>query len=155
MSFLREFRDFAARGNVIDLAVGIIIGAAFGKIVSSFVKDVVMPPIGYLIGGIDFSEIYINLSRTHYANLAEATKAGAPTINVGVFVNTLIDFLIIAFAIFLIVRLVNRLKSAPPPPAADATSRDCPYCLSTVPIKASRCAHCTSELPSVETSAAQ
>ncbi len=149
--FLREFRDFAARGNVIDLAVGIVIGAAFGKIVSSFVKDIVMPPIGYLIGGIDFSEIYLNLSSTHYANLADATKAGAPTINIGVFINTLIDFLIIAFAIFLVVKGVNRLKAVPPPPAPEPTQKDCPFCLSTIPIKATRCAHCTSELPPYET----
>ncbi len=149
-NFLREFRDFAARGNVFDLAVGIVIGAAFGKITASFVKDIIMPPIGYLIGGIDFSEIYVNLTGTHYPNLAEATKAGAPTINVGVFVNTVIDFLIIAFAVFLLVRAVNRMKTKPPPPAAAPTSRDCPYCLSTIPIRATRCPHCTSELPAVE-----
>ncbi len=147
MGFLREFRDFAARGNVFDLAVGIVVGAAFGKITASFVKDIIMPPIGLLIGGIDFSELYINLSGTHYANLADATKAGAPTINYGVFINTLIDFIIIAFAVFLLVRFVNRMKAKPPPPSPEATSKDCPYCLSTIPAKATRCAHCTSELP--------
>lgn len=143
-NFLREFREFAARGNVIDLAVGVIIGAAFGKIVSSLVKDVVMPPIGALLGGIDFSEFYINLSGTHYPSLADAQKAGAATINVGMFINTVIEFLIVAFAIFVMVRVINRLQREPPP---DPTTKECPYCLSQIPLKATKCAHCTSELP--------
>ena len=145
MTFFQEFREFVARGNVVDLAVGVIIGAAFGKIVSSLVKDIVMPPIGMLLGGIDFSEIYINMSGTHYANLADAQKAGAATINVGVFLNTCIEFLIVAFAIFVMIRLINKLKREPP--AADPTTKDCPHCLSQIPIAATKCAHCTSELP--------
>jgi large conductance mechanosensitive channel len=147
MKILHEFREFAARGNVIDLAVGVIIGAAFGKIVSSLVKDVVMPPIGAVLGGIDFSEFYVNLSGAHYASLAEAQKAGAATINVGLFLNTCIEFLIIAFAIFVMVRLINELQRKPTA-AEDPTTKDCPYCLSQIPIKATKCAHCTSDLPS-------
>lgn len=154
-NLLREFRDFAARGNVFDLAVAVVIGAAFGKITASLVKDVIMPPVGYLIGGIDFSELYVNLSGTHYASLADATKAGAPTINYGAFINTILDFVIIAFAVFLLVKAVNRMKAKPPPPSPAPTSKDCPYCLSTIPIKATRCPHCTSELPAIEETPAQ
>lgn len=143
---LKEFKEFAMRGNVLDMAVGIIIGVAFGKIISSFVNDVLMPPIGLLLGGADFTELYINLSETEYASLAEAREAGAATINYGVFLNTVLDFLIVAFAVFLLVQQVNRLRrkqeAAPPPP----TTRECPFCLSTVALKARRCAHCTSEL---------
>ena len=145
MKLLHQFREFAYRGNVIDLAVGVIIGAAFGKIVTSLVKDIVMPPIGMLLGGIDFSEFYVNLSGTHYASLAEAQKAGAATINVGFFINTVIEFLIIAFAIFLMLRVINQLKAEPPPPTP--TTKDCPYCLTRIPLKATRCAACTSDLP--------
>ena len=139
---LKEFKEFAMRGNVIDMAVGIIIGAAFGKIVTSFVKDIVMPPIGLLLGNADFSELYINLSGTAYDSLAAATEAGAPLIKLGVFINTILDFIIVAFAIFLVIRQMNRLKKAPPP--ADPTTKECPLCLSTIPIKATKCAHCTS-----------
>ena len=127
-----------------DMAVGIIIGAAFGKIVTSFVKDIIMPPIGMLLGGLDFSEIFINLSGTSYNTLAEATKAGAATINVGIFINTVLDFVIVAFAIFMVIKQINRLKKEPAP--ADPMTKDCPHCLSTVPIKATKCAHCTSEI---------
>jgi len=144
---LKEFREFAMRGNVLDMAVGIIIGAAFGKIVGSLVNDLIMPPIGVLLGGVDFSEIYLNLSGGSYASLAAAKEAGAATINFGVFVNTVLNFLIVAFAIFILIRGVNRLKrkeEAAPPPAP--TTRDCPHCLSSIPLKATRCAHCTSEL---------
>jgi len=144
---LKEFKEFAMRGNVLDMAVGIIIGAAFGKIVSSLVNDLIMPPIGLLLGGVDFSEIYINLSGGSYESLAAAKEAGAATINFGVFINTVLDFVIVAFAIFLLIRNVNRLKrkeEAAPPPAP--TTRDCPHCLSAIPIKATRCAHCTSQL---------
>ncbi|MDP4795511.1 MAG: large conductance mechanosensitive channel protein MscL [Rhodospirillales bacterium] len=141
---LKEFKEFAMRGNVMDMAVGIIIGAAFGKIVTSFVKDIIMPPIGMLLGGLDFSEIFINLSGTSYNTLAEATKAGAATINVGIFINTVLDFVIVAFAIFMVIKQINRLKKEPAP--ADPTTKDCPHCLSTVPIKATKCAHCTSEI---------
>ena len=145
MKLLYQFREFAYRGNVIDLAVGVIIGAAFGKIVTSLVKDIIMPPIGALLGGIDFSEFYVNLSGTHYANLAEAQKAGAATINFGLFLNTLIEFLIVSFAIFVMLRIINELKSEPPPQTP--TTKDCPYCLSRIPLKATKCAACTSDLP--------
>lgn len=141
---LKEFRAFAMRGNMLDMAVGIIIGAAFGRIVSSFVSDVLMPPIGLLTGRSDFSNKFINLSGTAYATLAEAKAAGAATINYGVFFNAVFDFLIVAFAVFLLIRQVNRLKSEEPPPAP--TSRDCPFCYSAVAIKATRCPHCTSAL---------
>jgi large conductance mechanosensitive channel len=141
---LKEFRDFAMRGNVVDMAVGIILGVAFGKIVSSLVADIIMPPIGVLMGGVDFSEYYINLTSTAYESLAAAREAGAATINIGVFVNTVIDFVIVAFAIFMMIKQMNRLKKAPPP--ADPTTKDCPRCLMSVPIAATRCGHCTADI---------
>ena len=144
----KEFKEFAMRGNVIDMAVGIVIGGAFGKIVSSFVKDIIMPPIGKLMGGVDFSSLYINLSDGTYASLAEAQEAGAATINYGVFINTLLDFIIIAFAIFMVIRAMNKMKKQEEAPAAEPTTKDCPKCLSSIPIKATRCAHCTSEVGS-------
>jgi large conductance mechanosensitive channel len=141
----KEFREFASRGNVIDLAVGVIIGAAFGKIVTSFVTDVIMPPIGLAIGRVDFKNLFIALDGQHYPSLADAQKAGAATINYGVFMNTVVEFLIIAFVIFLMVQQINRLKTpAPAPPAEDA--RDCPFCISRIPTRATRCPHCTSDL---------
>ena len=143
----QEFKQFAMRGNVVDMAVGVIIGAAFGKIVSSFTNDVLMPPIGALLGKVDFANLFLNLSGTPFATLADAKKAGAATINYGLFLNTVIDFLIIAFVLFLMIQQVNRLlalKSAPPEAPA---ARDCPYCLSQISIEATRCAHCTSQLP--------
>ena len=143
MSMLQEFKKFAMRGNVIDLAVGVVIGAAFGKIVGSLVADVIMPPIGLLLGGVNFSNIFINLSGGDYATVAEAKEAGAATINIGLFINTVIDFTIIAFAIFLLVKQVNRLMPAPPPAAS---TKECPYCFSAIPIKATRCPQCTSQL---------
>jgi len=142
---LQEFKKFALQGNVLDMAIGIIIGAAFGKIVSSLVADVLMPPIGLLVGKIDFSSLFLNLSGQDYASLAAAKAAGAPTINYGIFLNNILDFLIVAFVIFLLVKQVNRLKAKEAPAASPAT-RDCPRCLSPVPLKASRCAHCTSDL---------
>ncbi len=142
----KEFKQFAMRGNVVDMAVGIIIGAAFGKIVSSFVKDIIMPPIGLLMGGVDFSNLFYNLSDQPFMSLAAAQEAGAPTINYGVFANTVLDFLIVAFAIFMVVRAMNRLKKKEEAPAPSPTTRDCPHCLSSIPIKATRCAHCTSDL---------
>ncbi len=142
---LQEFKKFALQGNVLDMAIGIIIGAAFGKIVSSLVADVLLPPIGLLVGKIDFSSLFLNLSGQDYASLAAAKAAGAPTINYGIFLNNVFDFLIVAFVIFLLVRQINRLKAKEAPAAAPAT-RDCPRCLSPVPLKASRCAHCTSDL---------
>ena len=142
---IKEFKEFAMRGNVLDMAVGIIIGAAFGQIVNSFVQDILMPPIGRLLGHVDFSNLFISLSSTHYDTVAAAKAAGAATLNYGVFLNTVINFLIVAFAVFLLVRPVNRLAPKPAPVSAPAT-RDCPYCLSAVPAKAAKCAHCTSEL---------
>ena len=134
------------RGNVLDMAIGIIIGAAFGKIVTSIVNDILMPPIGLLLGKVDFSNLFINLTGVPYASLAEAQAAGAPTINYGVFLNTMIDFLIVAFALFLLIRPINRLKRQPEEPLAAPANKECPYCLSAIPLKATRCPHCTSEL---------
>jgi large conductance mechanosensitive channel len=142
---LKEFKEFAMRGNVLDMAVGIIIGAAFGKIITSFVSDILMPPIGRLLGKADFSGLFLNISGKPIATLAEAKAAGAATINYGLFLNTIIDFLIIALAVFLLVRQVNRLVTKPAPAPAP-TTKDCPYCFSAIPIKAVRCAHCTSDL---------
>lgn len=138
---LKEFKEFALRGNVLDLAVGVIIGAAFGKVVSSLVDDVFMPPLGRVIGHVDFSSLFVNLSSTHYDTLAEAKSHSAPTLNYGVFINTIINFLIVAFAIFLLVRAVNRWvpKPAPPPP-----TKDCPQCAMAIPAAAKKCGHCTS-----------
>ncbi len=141
---LKEFKDFALRGNVVDMAVGIVIGGAFGKIVSSFVKDVIMPVIGKFAGGIDFAQMFVNLSGTDYATLAEAEEAGAAVMRHGAFFNTVIDFVIIAFAIFMVVRQMNKLKKQPAP--KDPTTKDCPQCLMTVPIKAARCGHCTAQI---------
>lgn len=143
---LKEFKEFAMRGNVVDMAVGIVIGAAFGKIVSSFVNDILMPPIGLVLGKVDFSNLFINLSGKPYGSLAEAKAAGVATLSYGVFINTVIDFTIIAFAIFLLVKQVNRLKRQSEPAPAPPTTRECAYCLSTIPLKATRCPHCTSEL---------
>lgn len=142
---LQEFKKFALQGNVLDMAIGIIIGAAFGKIVSSLVADVLMPPIGLLVGKIDFSSLFLNLSGQDYASLAAAKAAGAPTINYGIFLNNVFDFLIVAFVIFLLVKQINRLK-AKEAPAAAPTTRDCPRCLSAIPLRATRCAFCTSDL---------
>jgi large conductance mechanosensitive channel len=142
---LKEFKDFAMRGNVLDMAVGIIIGAAFGAIVTSLVNDIIMPPIGLLLGNVNFADLYINLTGQSYPSLAAAKAAGAATINIGVFINAVIDFVIVAFVLFLIIRQMNVLfrKSAP---AAAPTTKDCPYCYSPIPIKATRCPQCTSEL---------
>jgi len=143
---LKEFKEFAMRGNVLDMAVGIIIGAAFGKIVSSFVNDVIMPPIGLLVGNVDFSNLFINLSGQSYASLAAAKAAGAPVVAIGVFLNSVFDFLIVAFAIFLLIRQVNRMKRRTEVPAAAPITRECPFCWSSIPMKATRCPYCTSEL---------
>ncbi len=140
----KEFKTFAISGSVIDLAVGIIIGAAFGKIVSSLVNDIIMPPIGLLLGRVDFSNLFLNLSGQTYATLAEAKKAGAATLNYGLFLNTLIEFLIVGFAIFMVVRQINQMKR--PMPAAAPATKECPYCQMTIATKATRCPHCTSEL---------
>jgi large conductance mechanosensitive channel len=132
------------KGNVLDMAIGVIIGAAFGKIVTSLVSDVLMPPLGLLLGKVDFSSLFLNLSGTPQPSLAAAKAAGAPTVNYGVFLQTVFDFIIIAFVIFMIVKQVNRLKTPAAPSAP--TTKDCPLCLSTIPIKATKCAHCTSSV---------
>lgn len=141
---LKEFKDFVMRGNVVDLAVGVIIGGAFGKIVSSFVTDVIMPPIGLLLHGVDFSNLFISLNGQAFTTLADAQKAGVPTLNYGNFINNIIDFLIVALVIFLMIRAINRLQR--PAPAAAPTTKDCPYCFSAIPLKATRCPQCTSQL---------
>lgn len=147
---IKEFKEFAMRGNVMDMAVGIIIGAAFSAIINSLVNDVIMPPIGLLLGNVDFANLFLLLNPGSpgppYASLADAQAAGAVTINYGVFVNALISFLIVAWVVFMIVRSMNRMRREEEAPA-EPTTKECPYCLSTIPIKAVRCAHCTSELP--------
>ena len=140
----KEFKAFAMRGNVLDMAIGIIIGAAFGKIITSLVNDVIMPPIGLLLGKINFANLFINTSGKDFATLTEAKAAGAATINYGMFINTIIDFVIVAFVIFLIVRQINRMKK--PAPVAAPTTKECPFCFSAIPIKATRCPNCTSQL---------
>jgi large conductance mechanosensitive channel len=142
----KEFKAFAMRGNVLDLAIGVIIGAAFGKIVTSFVSDILMPPIGLAVGQVDFTNLFIDLSGQGHATVADAKAAGAATINYGLFINSVIDFLIVAFAIFLLIRQVNRLTAPKPEPPAAPTTKDCPFCWTAIPLKASRCAHCTSQL---------
>jgi large conductance mechanosensitive channel len=141
---LKEFKDFVMRGNVLDLAVAVIIGGAFGKIIGSFVTDVLMPPLGFLLGGVDFSNLYINLSGTSYASLAEAQAAGAPTVNYGLFLNNVINFLIVAAVIFLVIKLANSLQKPKAAPAP--TTKECPYCISAIPVKATRCPNCTSDV---------
>ncbi len=142
---IKEFRDFAVKGNFLDLAVAFILGAAFGSVVTSLVKDVIMPPIGLVLGKLDFSNLFITLDGKAYASLKAAQDAGAPTLNYGLFITTVVNFLIIAFIMFLIVRAVNRMKQKPPV-STEPTTKDCPYCYSNIPIKATRCPHCTSDL---------
>jgi large conductance mechanosensitive channel len=142
----KDLKAFILRGNVLDLAVGIIIGAAFGKIVTSLVNDVIMPPIGLLLGKVDFSSLFINMSGRHYESLAAAKAAGAATINYGSFINGVLDFLIVAVVVFFLVRGVNKLMPKPKAEPAAPTTKECPFCLSTVPLKATRCPHCTSQL---------
>ncbi len=148
---LEEFKKFALRGNVLDLGIGFIMGASFGKIVTSLVTDIIMPPVGLLLGRVDFSQMYINLSGTAYPSLEEAKKAGAATINYGLFVNTVIDFVIVSFVLFLLIRQVNRMTAKPEAPK----TKDCPYCCSTIPISASRCPNCTSTLAGAMTPASE
>jgi large conductance mechanosensitive channel len=140
----KEFKEFAMRGNVLDMAVGIVIGAAFGAIVTSFVADVLMPPLGHVLGHADFSNLFVSLNGQHYDTLVAAKAAGAATLNYGLFINAVVNFLIVAFAVFLLVRAVNRMQKKQAPAAA--TTRECPRCLSNVPLKATRCAFCTSDL---------
>ena len=141
MNILKEFREFAARGNVVDLAVGVIIGAAFGKIVTSLVNDIIMPPIGLVLGHVDFSNLFVSLSDKHYESLAAAKQAGAPTLNYGLFINNVIDFAIVAFVIFLMVKQINRFTAKP-----ETTTKDCPCCCSSIPLKAVKCPHCTADI---------
>jgi large conductance mechanosensitive channel len=140
----KEFKEFAMKGSMVDLAIGIVIGAAFGKIITSLVSDVIMPPIGLLLGKVDFASLFIDLSGKGYATLAEAKADGAATINYGLFLNTAIDFVIVAFVIFLIIKQINRMKreEAPAPP----DTKDCPYCYTGIPVKATRCPNCTAEI---------
>ena len=151
MGMVKEFKEFAVRGNVVDMAVGIIIGAAFGTIVKSLVADVIMPPIGLLLGNVDFSNLFVVLKQGAeqagpYASLADATTAGAVTINYGMFINTIISFAIVAFAVFLLIRSLNALKRKEEAPAPAPATKECDFCFSTVPVKATRCPHCTSDL---------
>jgi len=139
----KEFKEFVMRGNVLDLAVGIIIGAAFGKIVTSLVSDIVMPPIGLVLARVDFTNLFVDLSGVHHATLDEAKKAGAATVNYGLFLNNIIDFVIVAFVIFMVVRQANKLRRQP---AAVPNTKECPYCASAIPLKAKRCPNCTSQL---------
>ena len=147
---LKEFKEFALRGNVMDMAIGIIIGAAFGTIVKSFVADIIMPPIGLLLGNVDFQNLFIVLKQgtatAPYASLAEAQAAGAVTFNYGLFINTVISFLIIAIAVFMVIKTMNKMKRKKEEPAAEPTTKDCPFCTTAIPIKAVRCPHCTSQL---------
>ena len=150
LGMLKEFKKFAMRGNVVDMAVGIIIGAAFGTIIKSLVSDIIMPPIGLLLGNVDFTNLFSVLKEGAktagpYASLADAQAAGAVTINYGVFINTIISFIIVGFAVFMVIRSMNRLKKEEEVPA-EPTTKDCPYCLTTIPIKATRCPNCTSKL---------
>jgi len=141
---LKEFKEFVMRGNVLDLAIAVIIGGAFGKIITSFVNDVLMPPIGLLLGGVDFADLFISLDGQTYESLAAAQESGAATVNYGVFLNTVIDFIIVAFVIFLVVKAANRMKK--PAPVAAPTTKECPHCFTIIPIKATRCPNCTSQL---------
>ena len=142
---LKEFKAFVMRGNVLDLAIAVILGAAFGKIVTSFTNDILMPPLGLVLGRVDMANLFINLSGTHYATLAEAKAAGAATINYGLFLNTVLEFLIVAFVVFLIVKQINRI-SPPPAPVPAAPMKDCPFCATAIPMAAKRCPFCTSPL---------
>ena len=140
---LKEFREFAMRGNLLDMAIGIIMGAAFGRIISSLVGDIIMPPIGLALGGLDFASLFVTLRGGPFPSVAAAKAAGAPTINYGFFINTIIDFVIVAFVVFLLIRQVNRMQQKP---EVTPTTKPCPYCVSTIPLKAVRCPNCTSEL---------
>lgn len=144
MGFMAEFKEFTMRGNVLDMAVGVIIGAAFGSIVTSLVKDVIMPPLGLVLGNVNFSDLFVSLDGKTYATLAEAQAAAAPTINYGLFINTIINFIIVALAIFVVIRQVNAMKRKPAPP--EPNTKECPYCKESIPKAAIKCSHCTSDL---------
>ena len=146
MGMIKEFKEFAVKGNVVDMAVGIIIGGAFGTIVKSLVADVIMPPIGLMLGGVDFGNLFVVLGEGSYESLDAAKEAGAATINYGVFMNNVISFLIVAFAVFMLIRAINKLKREEEAPVEEPMTRDCPFCCSTISLQATRCPHCTSEL---------
>ncbi len=141
---LKEFKEFAMRGSVVDLAIGVVIGGAFGKIITSLVNDIIMPPLGLLLGSVNFTDLFVSLNGVGYKSLADAQAAGAATINYGLFINTIIDFILVAFVIFLLIRQMNRMKRAPAPAAV--TTKECPHCFTQIPIPATRCPNCTSEL---------
>ena len=143
---LKEFKKFAMRGNVVDMAIGVIIGGAFGKIITSLINDVIMPPIGMLLGQVNFADLFLDLSGKGYPSLAAAQEAGAATINYGLFLNTILDFIVVALVIFLLVRQINRMQKQEETPPAAPTTKKCPYCFTEIPIEATRCPHCTSEL---------
>jgi len=145
-NLLKEFKEFVMRGSVLDMAVGIIIGLAFGKIITSLVNDIIMPPVGRVLGGMDFSNLFVNMSGTAYLSLDAAKAAGAPTINYGIFINVVLDFIIVALIIFLIIRLVNRLQRKREEILEEPTTKDCPFCITAIPLKAIRCPNCTSDL---------
>ncbi|MNI40231.1 Large-conductance mechanosensitive channel [compost metagenome] len=151
---LKEFKEFAFKGNMIDLAVGVIIGAAFGKVITSIVNDLIMPPIGLLLGRVKFNDLFISLNGTTYTTLEKAKEAGAPTLNYGQFISTLLDFLIVAAVIFLVIRQISKFRKKDTPPPKAAVVKECPHCLSEVPIKATRCKFCTSELGTSQPSTA-
>ncbi len=140
----KEFKEFLMRGNVVDLAVAVIIGGAFGKIITSLVNDIIMPPIGLLLGGVNFTDLFVDLSGKGFTTLADAQAAGAPTLNYGIFINAIIDFVIVAFVIFLVIKAINKMKK--PEPVSAPSTKECPRCLSAIPLKATRCPHCTSDL---------
>lgn len=144
MGMMKEFREFAMKGSVVDLAVGVIIGAAFGKIVTAFVNEILMPPLGLLLGKIDFNNLFINLSGVHYQTLKAAREAGAPVIGYGAFLNTILDFVLVAFAIFIVIKQINRMRREPPPAPPD--TQDCPFCATAIPVKAVKCPHCTADI---------
>jgi len=148
MNMWKEFREFAMKGNVVDLAIGVVIGGAFGKIVTSLVNDLIMPLVGLLLGRIDFSNLFINLSGDHYNTIAEAKKAGAATLNYGMFLNSVLDFLIVAFSIFIVIRQLNKLRKNKEEVKKEeaVTTKECPYCISSIPLEAKRCPACTSQL---------
>jgi large conductance mechanosensitive channel len=146
----KEFKEFAVRGRAVDLATGVVLGAAFGRIVTSLVNDILMPPIGLVLGRVDFSNLFIHLSAQRYATLAEAEAAGASTINYGRFLSTVIDFTIVALALFLVIRQINRLQREAEEPATAPATKECPYCLTAIPVRATRCPNCTSQLEGSE-----
>lgn len=149
-NMIKEFKEFAMKGNVVDLAVGLVLGAAFGAIVKSLVDDIIMPPIGLLLGKVDFSNLFVVIREgttpPPYNTVSLAREAGAVTLNIGVFINVIISFVIVAFAMFMIIKAMNRMKKEPPKPEAVPTTKECPFCLSTVPLKATKCPFCTSDL---------